>query len=111
MLLFVYGSLKRGYSNHHRLGGRFVAAAATAAKYRLLDLGTYPGMVRDVDGLRVQGEIWDVDDFESLDAFEGEHYSRETVEIPGVSRVQAYFYVGPPIPDARTGAVWPFGED
>lgn len=110
MLLFVYGSLKRGYSNHHRLGGRFVAAAATAAKYRLLDLGQYPGMVRDADGLRVQGEIWDVADFESLDAFEGMHYARETVEIPEISGVQAYFYVGPPVPEARSGAVWPFGE-
>jgi gamma-glutamylaminecyclotransferase len=62
-LLFVYGTLKRGGSNHHFLAGQeFVGEARTAPGFRLYDLGGYPGMVAkpdDRDG--VMGEVWAVD--------------------------------------------------
>lgn len=74
-LLFVYGTLKKGCKNHRHLAGqRFDGEAATAAGYRLHDLGEYPGMVFDpgTPG-HVRGELWSVDDdaLARLDAFEG----------------------------------------
>ena len=74
-LLFVYGTLKRGGSNHHFLTGQeFVGEARTAPGFRLYDLGGYPGMVTnpgDRDG--VMGEIWAVDAaaLRRLDGLEG----------------------------------------
>ena len=74
-LLFVYGTLKRGCSNHHHLAGQtFVGVARTAPGYRLVDLGGYPGIVASaVDREGVVGEVWSVDPvaLQRLDAFEG----------------------------------------
>lgn len=73
-LLFVYGTLKRGGSNHAFLAGqRFVGAAATEPGYRLFDLGSYPGLVEAPDGEAVQGELWEVspDCLHRLDELEG----------------------------------------
>jgi gamma-glutamylcyclotransferase (GGCT)/AIG2-like uncharacterized protein YtfP len=74
-LLFVYGTLKRGGSNHHFLTDqKFVGEARTVPGFRLYELGGFPGMVAkpdDLDG--VTGEIWAVDDeaLVRLDALEG----------------------------------------
>ncbi len=86
--IFVYGTLKRGCSNHRHLAGQqFVGLARTAPGFRLYDLGGYPGIVAnpdDRDG--VMGEIWAVDDdaLQRLDRFEGVHeglYRRETLPL------------------------------
>ena len=62
-LLFVYGTLKRGCSNHHFLTDQeFLGEARTTPGFRLYELGGHPGMVAkkgDRDG--VTGEIWAVD--------------------------------------------------
>lgn len=74
-LLFVYGTLKRGCSNHHFLTGQeFIGEARTAPGYRLYGLRGHPGLVPhrdDKDG--VVGEVWAVDDaaLVRLDALEG----------------------------------------
>src|SRR5207249_6980142 len=62
--LFVYGTLKRGGRGNRWLAGqRFLGEAVTEPTYRLYDLGTYPGLVRDeANGLAVKGELWEVDD-------------------------------------------------
>ena len=87
-LIFVYGTLKRGCSNHGQLAGQaFVGPARTVPGFRLFDLGGYPGIVavpEDRDG--VVGEIWsvDADCLERLDAFEGVHeglYRREPLPL------------------------------
>jgi gamma-glutamylaminecyclotransferase len=61
--IFVYGSLKRGFSNHSLLiGQRFVAAARTQPSFKLYALGDFPGMVEASEGGRsIEGEIWAVD--------------------------------------------------
>ena len=74
-LIFVYGTLKRGCSNHHFLADQdFVGEARTTPGFRLYELGGHPGMVAhadDRDG--VSGEIWAVDAaaLVRLDALEG----------------------------------------
>jgi len=73
--VFVYGTLKRGCSNHREMAGQiFVALARTQPGFRLFDVGGYPGLVPwpgDKNG--VEGEIWAVDDaaLARLDVFEG----------------------------------------
>jgi gamma-glutamylcyclotransferase (GGCT)/AIG2-like uncharacterized protein YtfP len=87
-LLFVYGTLKRGCSNHPFLvGQRFIRDARTAPGYRLYNLGAYPGLVAvagDRDG--VQGEVWSIDEacLAEIDFLEGLDqglYRREPVPL------------------------------
>jgi gamma-glutamylcyclotransferase (GGCT)/AIG2-like uncharacterized protein YtfP len=87
-LLFVYGTLKRGCSNHGQLsGGALVGTARTPPGYRLYDLGGYPALAahpHDAEG--VAGEVWSVapDLLARLDAFEGVHeglYRRELLPL------------------------------
>ena len=101
-LIFVYGSLKRGLSNHHWLEGqRFVGEARTAPGYRLYSLGEYPGMVEGTDsGRSIGGEVWEVDDegLASLDILEGVAegmYDRVPVSLLepfAEAEVQTYLY-------------------
>ena len=62
-LIFVYGSLKRGFALHRFLSQQdFVATASTQPHYRLFDCGTYPAMVKvAVGGRSVKGELFRVD--------------------------------------------------
>ena len=112
-VLFVYGTLKRGARNHRLLADQvFLGAATTAARYRVVDLGPYPGLVRDAaGGVAVHGELYAVSGccLAELDDFEGvpELFTRELVEVDGRSGVWAYFWNGP-VPDgAQTGDRWP----
>lgn len=88
MLLFLYGTLKRGGSNHHFMKDqRWVANARTQPAYRLYDLGGYPGMVASTEeGLSIEGEIWDVDAaalarLDELEDVAGGEYAREPVAL------------------------------
>lgn len=101
-LVFVYGTLKRGGSNHGWIAPQqFVAEARTAPLYRLYDLGGYPGMVRDENGLSIQGEVWSVDEaglikLDELEDTEGGEYERVPVALEGEwasQRVEGYVYL------------------
>ena len=114
-VLFVYGTLKRGHGAHHLLAGQhFLGPAVTAPRYRLVDLGPYPGLVHaDADGLAVEGELWEVTEekLTELDIFEGcpALYRRGAVEVVGAGGpVEAYFYARRVPPRAPAGAAWPF---
>ena len=115
-LLFVYGTLKRGCRNHHRLAAqRFVGAAHTAAVYLLYDLGGYPGIVpvsKTNEG--VVGEIWEVDEncLRELDRFEGVDdglYRRDPINIepPFENRqIDAYFSARSVVGCRAVGQEW-----
>lgn len=82
--LFVYGSLKRGFFNHHlllMLGARFVGEAITVDKYTLVDLGAYPGMIKSRN-YQVKGELYLVSRkaLHWLDRFEV-GYAREKIKV------------------------------
>jgi gamma-glutamylcyclotransferase (GGCT)/AIG2-like uncharacterized protein YtfP len=92
-LLFVYGTLMRGESNHGQLeAARFAGAAQTAPAFTLVDLGPYPAMVaggRDA----VAGELYEVDDaaLARLDLFEGPAlYARTRVHLDDGREAHAY---------------------
>lgn len=115
-LLFVYGTLKRGCSNHrHMAGHTFVGEARTRPGFRLYDVGGYPGLVAapdDRDGVR--GEVWSVDaaGLEHLDRFEGVAeglYRREGVplETPFADRrIDAYVFGSSVTGRTVIGAEW-----
>ena len=115
-VLFFYGSLKRGYSNHHRVAGqRYLGEAATVPGYRIIEIGRYGGMIRDeACGLIVNGEIWAVDAIclAALDDFEtGEGlWARMAVEIIGHTGVQSYCWTGEVPKGVRSSDVWPFPD-
>lgn len=115
-LIFVYGTLKRGCSNHHFMAGqKFAGEARTAPGFRLFDLGGHPGMVvypEDHDG--VAGEVWavDADCLVHLDGLEGLAqgiYRREIVPLlaPWANRgIEAYTYPHSVTGRREVGAVW-----
>lgn len=116
MRIFVYGTLKRGRSNHGWMRGQlFIGQAATAPGFRLHDLGGYPGMVRDeTRGLSVQGEVWEVDaeGLERLDELEdvsGGEYIREAIPLlPPFNqvRVEGYRYLRDVSQAPDIGGLW-----
>jgi gamma-glutamylcyclotransferase (GGCT)/AIG2-like uncharacterized protein YtfP len=75
--VFVYGTLKRGFPNHHvmeRAGGRLVSDNVEMAYVRLHNVGgAYPALVEDLasPAKYVKGELWRVQDLAPLDRLEG----------------------------------------
>ncbi len=73
--IFVYGSLKRGGSNHHLMSGQhYIGNTRTQPSYRLYSLGDYPAMIESpLNGQSIEGEVWEVDApcLQQLDRLEG----------------------------------------
>ncbi len=96
VLVFVYGSLKRGFRHHAVLGAApLVREASTAPGYRLVRYGEYPALARDLGGTeRVYGELYRValGDLPRLDAFEDvpELYQRELISLDSGEQAEAY---------------------
>jgi gamma-glutamylaminecyclotransferase len=117
MLIFVYGTLKRGGSNHEWMQGQqFVTEAATTPDFLLYDLGGYPGMIRVTSGgLSILGEIWEVDEpglseLDELEDLDGKEYARE--KIPLLSphedwQVEGYRYLKDISSRPPMGDHWP----
>ena len=109
--IFVYGTLKHGRENHHWLAGqRFIAEARTQPLYRLIDMGGYPGMIRDDNGVAVEGEIWEVDEggltrLDTLEDIEGGEYERVLIELEG-DRVEGYLFLRDVSGRREVGACW-----
>lgn len=112
-ILFVYGTLKRGLKNHRLIADQeYLGDAISQPNYRLIDLGPYPGLIRDAEaGLAVVGELWLVSEccLAELDDFEGFAYTREPIALANADReIHAYFWTRPVLPGTPSGACWPF---
>ena len=70
--VFVYGTLRKGGSNHFRMAGAEFVTAGTI-RGRMYRIDWYPGLVLDDSGDEVQGEVYAVDAelLAALDVFEG----------------------------------------
>jgi gamma-glutamylaminecyclotransferase len=116
-LLFVYGSLKRGYTLHSELQQQqFVADAYTSPDYRLYDIGQYPGMVKVAsEGLSVKGELYRVsqDCLQRLDEVEGVEeglYARTAIPLASPfhhEHAWTYLYLQPTQHLRDCGSEWP----
>jgi gamma-glutamylaminecyclotransferase len=115
-LIFVYGTLKRGGSNHLYLAGQtFVGEARTSPGFTLFDLEGYPGMVADPTAQEgVTGEVWSVDAaaLAHLDGLEGLAdglYRREPVPLLAPfdqRRVEGYLYARSTKGRTKIGSTW-----
>ena len=106
--VFAYGSLKRGFRNHHFLEtSRFIGTGTTHRDFDLLDLGYFPAAIRP-GAFAIRGELFGVGrhTLTVLDRLEGNgvFYRREQhpVIIEGAGPVTAWIYLllersGPPV--------------
>ena len=71
-LVFIYGSLRRGGSNHFRMAGAEFIASGTITG-RMYRIDWYPGLVLDEAGDEIHGEVYSVGPelLSALDVFEG----------------------------------------
>ena len=93
-MLFVYGSLMSGLSNHRRLAGAHSlgAAATRESSFAMLDLRSFPGVVEGGDE-RIIGELYEVDSrlLAQLDILEGvaqQFYKRIAVRVVQLPRMK-----------------------
>ena len=92
--LFVYGTLRRGFPNHHELAGaEFSGEALTEARYAVVECEGYPALVSGEQA--ITGEVYLVGAalLARLDAFEGDGYVRASVRLADGTSAEAYFSV------------------
>lgn len=98
LLLFVYGTLKRGKKNHFALvNAHYLNESCTSPDYLLVDLGPYPGMVeKPLGGFSVQGELFEIPYslLLELDKIEGSPYlfHLEPIFLNDGSNAFSYLY-------------------
>jgi gamma-glutamylcyclotransferase (GGCT)/AIG2-like uncharacterized protein YtfP len=80
--VFVYGTLRRGGSNHFRMEGAEFLSAATV-NGRLYRIDWYPGLVLDDMAADIHGEVYRVsaEVLERLDHYEGGEYRRVMTQV------------------------------
>lgn len=116
-MVFVYGSLKRGFHNHDIIaydfvnGGKnkghtYIGPDTTVDDFKMVSIGSFPAIYFDREGSPVKGEVYIVDDatFELLDQLEGypTHYSRKKVTLKSGNEAWIYYYPEPTDEDEYT---------
>ena len=107
-LIFVYGSLCSGEAAHSRLAGAgFVGEAWSRARYTLLDLGPYPGLVASGQ-TRVRGELYRVSEslLRELDIYEGHphEFVRSRIDLESDGQAEGYLWQGDPLEGTVVGS-------
>lgn len=98
LLLFVYGTLKRGEKNHNVMEDAiYLGDIQTSPDYLLVDLGPYPGMIeKPLAGSMVQGELFEIPSslLNKLDKIEGSPYlfNLEPISLADGSKAFAYLF-------------------
>ncbi len=110
--LFVYGTLKKGFSNHHFLkGAKFLGKAITKHKYALYETSIpYAYPYEKVSPIR--GELYEVDTqtIRKIDLLEGHPHAYRREKVPVLlengEEVFAWIYFYP----RKRGKLNPSGE-
>lgn len=95
-LVFVYGSLRKGYGLSPVLNSsEFVSDVRTKPKYTMYSVGAFP-CITESGNTSIVGEIYKVDlsTLRRLDMIEGvpQLYKKGIVEVDGYENVIAYFF-------------------
>lgn len=110
--VFVYGTLKRGQSNHHALGGADFLGRARLHGAAVHDLGRYPMAVLTPGRPGViHGELYQVDaaSLARLDQLEGYPHLYDRQRVCLSNGREAWIYVGSPEQVEGCGPV-PYGD-
>ena len=117
-LVFVYGTLKRGFPLHQSLlGAEFLATAKTVPAYFLVDCYDYPGLRHASDsqsGQAIVGEVFRVNSetLQQLDEVEcvsEDLYQRDLIQLAAPfesERIWAWFYVSDQFDQRIVGECW-----
>lgn len=96
--LFVYGSLRRGAEEHHKMeGAKFVESAHTVPRYRLVPVRSFHALTTGSES--VSGELFEVsmEKLLELDDWEYGIFARHVIELEGGKLADAYMLVVRPI--------------
>ena len=109
--IFVYGTLKRGCCRNDVLMGDFVSEVITMPNYKMYDVGGFPALVEDPNGIAIHGELWDVGDMmlSILDMIEGVArglYKRCIVNLSNNEKAIAYLWQLPVNGLSECGDTW-----
>lgn len=78
MLIFVYGTLKKGFSNNTLLKtSKFIKKYTLTGKYQMINVNNaFPAVILSKNINKIKGEIWDVNQetLDDIDALEGVPY-------------------------------------
>ena len=122
-LLFVYGSLKRDFDNHHILkDATYIREVTTLKPYSMFveAHGQYPYLLKNRPFHQIEGELYEINSDElwkKIDDFEGvpDYYTRETIIVVSKGQhyqAQAYFFVEEKIPQKQKPLkVWTMNND
>lgn len=98
-IVFVYGTLKKGYRNNHYLSDAiFLGAAETVEKYHMRrHKYWYPAVIETLEHYNIIGELWSCSDcvLKSLDRLEGTpdlFYRKEVPIIHNAVVINAWIY-------------------
>jgi len=101
-ILFVYGSLKKGFDNHHLLSKytKRIGKAITVSKFGMFEdsFGNYPYLI-PVPQMRIHGELYEIhrkELLEKIDRFEGypDYYERKKILVKTHrGTVRAFVYI------------------
>ncbi len=115
-LIFVYGTLMRGNCRHHVLTEQeFLGEANTKQRYRLFNLGIYPGLVETaIHGFAIQGELYAVtpeclNKLDQIEAVETGLYERKKIQLQSPwadSDAEGYFFLGDVSTCTDIGSRW-----
>lgn len=118
MKIFVYGSLKKGFHNHHILDkADFLGKGETVERYPMFEVEKeeYPYLldIFHYGAENIVGEVYEVDEklLKRIDYFEGvpEYYFRKTIQIKLEGLVvdaEVYFFKEIRIPEKTPLKVW-----
>jgi len=110
--VFVYGTLKRGYSNHALLQGcGYLGVAQTVDKFAMYERGI-PYVSKQENKTQIIGELYLVDELclNNLDMLEGhpDWYKRELINVTCIlnsgdfKTIKAWLYFNKHIPSSAT---------
>lgn len=99
IFLFTYGSLMSEMRLNHLLlekGAIFCGQGKTIETFEFYDLGKYPGIVKNISGKQIIGEVWAINNstLELLDLIEGipTLFKRNIAKITVESKTINCFY-------------------
>ena len=91
----VYGSLRKGMGNNRVIhGATLLSTEVVALPFEMIDLGSYPGLIRSKDVNNIVIEVYEVDapTYKRVEHLEGypSFYSRDLIET-SVGAADIYF--------------------